>query len=97
MIDRRTFIGAFASGLVITRSVAEAQPAAKVYRIGFLQATTAESAALPFRALNDGLRDLGYVEGHNIVFEGRYADGRLERLPDLASSLLVRSGKTNTH
>ena len=87
-MDRRTFIGAFAGGLVIARSVAEAQPAAKVYRIGFLTGTTAEPVALLIRALNEGLRDLGYVEGRNIVFERRYADGRLERLPDLAAELV---------
>jgi putative ABC transport system substrate-binding protein len=40
------------------------------------------------RALNEGLRDLGYVEGRNLVFERRYADGRLERLPDLAAELV---------
>ena len=63
MMDRRAFIGAFAGGLVIARSLAEAQPAAKVYRIGFLTLAAAESAAAPFRALSEGLRDLGYIEG----------------------------------
>jgi putative ABC transport system substrate-binding protein len=87
-MDRRTFIGAFASGLVIARSVAEAQPAAKVYRIGFLSLLPAESGTAPFIALSEGLRDLGYVEGRNIIFERRYADGRLERLPDLAAELV---------
>jgi putative ABC transport system substrate-binding protein len=88
MIDRRTFIGAFAGGLVITRSVADAQPAAKVYRIGILLGATAETVAPLVRALTEGLRDLGYVEGRNIVFERRYADGRVERLPDLAAELV---------
>ena len=88
MMDRRTFIGAFAGGLVIARSIADAQPAAKVYRIGFLTLAAAESAAAPFRALSEGLRDLGYIEGRNIIFERRYADGRVERLPDLAAELV---------
>ena len=88
MIDRRAFIGAFAGSLVVARSVAEAQPAAKVYRIGFLALSSAEAVAPVFRALNEGLRDLGYVEGRNIVFESRYAAGRLERLPDLAAELV---------
>ena len=87
-MDRRTFIGAFAGGLVIARSVAEAQPAAKVYRMGVLLVATAESTEPLLRALTGGLRDLGYVEGRNIVFERRYADGRLERLPDLAAELV---------
>ena len=88
MVDRRTFIGALAGGLVIARSAAEVQPAAKVYRIGILFGTTGEIAAPLFRALTEGLRDLGYVEGRNFVFERRYADGRLERLPDLAAELV---------
>jgi putative ABC transport system substrate-binding protein len=87
-MDRRTFICAIAGGLVIARSVAEAQPAAKVYRIGFIALPTAESFAPLVRALNEGLRDHGYVEGRNIVFERRYADGRLERLSDLATELV---------
>jgi putative ABC transport system substrate-binding protein len=88
MINRRTFIGAVAGGLVIARSVAEAQPAAKVYRIGVLSPLSAENMAPLLRALTDGLRELGYVEGRNIVFERRYADGKLERLPDLAAELV---------
>src|ERR1700680_616281 len=87
-MDRRTFICAIAGGLVIARSVAEAQPAAKVYRIGFIALPTAESFAPLVRALNEELRDHGYVEGRNIVFERRYADGRLERLSDLATELV---------
>src|SRR5258706_1453582 len=87
-MDRRTFIASVAGGFVIARSIADAQPAAKVYRIGFLTLAAAESAAEPFRALSEGLRDLGYIEGRNIMFERRYADGRLERLPDLAAELV---------
>ena len=87
-MDRRAFIASVAGGLVIARSVAEAQPAAKVYRVGILLVATAETVAPVVRALTEGLRDLGYVEGRNIVFERRYADGRLERLPDLAADLV---------
>jgi putative ABC transport system substrate-binding protein len=87
-MDRRAFIEVCASGLVIARSVAEAQPAAKVYRVGVLLVATAETVAPLVRALTEGLRDLGYVEGRNVVFERRYADGRLERLPDLAAELV---------
>jgi putative ABC transport system substrate-binding protein len=42
--------------------------------------------------LSHGLRELGYVEGQNIVFEHRFADGRLERYPDLAAELVLRHG-----
>jgi putative ABC transport system substrate-binding protein len=88
MIDRRSFMASIAGGLVIARSVAEAQPAAKVYRVGILLVATAETVAPLVHALTEGLRDLGYVEGRNVVFERRYADGRLERLPDLAAELV---------
>jgi putative ABC transport system substrate-binding protein len=87
-MDRRTFVGAFASSLVIPGSVAQGQPVAKVYRVGFLLGASAESVASLFGALKDGLRDLGYVEGRNVVFEQRYANGVMERLPDLAAELV---------
>jgi putative ABC transport system substrate-binding protein len=86
-LDRRTFVGAVAGGLVIAR-LAEAQPAAKVYRVGFLLGATAESVASLFNAFDDGLRNLGYVEGRNLVFERRYAAGDMERLPELAAELV---------
>lgn len=87
-MDRRTFIGTCASGLVTARPVVEAQPAARIYRVGILLGGTAEDAAPLLRALTDGLRDLGFVEGRNLTFESRYADVRLERLPDLAAELV---------
>ena len=85
-MDRRTFAGAFVGALVIARSVAFAQPAAKVYRVGFFLGATGESVASLFDALKVGLRDLGYVEGRNVVFERRYADGHMDRLPEIAPS-----------
>ena len=91
MIDRRTFICAFAAAPVVARSAAEARPAAKVYRIGFFLVATAQSVAPLVRALSEGLRDQGFVEGRNLVFERRYADGDVERLPELAAEL-VRLG-----
>jgi putative ABC transport system substrate-binding protein len=91
-MDRRRFVGTFAGGLVMARSVAEAQPAAKVYRVGFLLGATAESVASLFNALEEGLRDLGYIEGRNLVFERRYADGKIERLPELAAELVQLRG-----
>ena len=87
-MDRRRFVGAFTGGLVVARSVANAQPSAKVYRVGFLLGATRESVASLFGALKDGLRDLGYVEGRNVVFEQRYGGGNMERLPELAAELV---------
>jgi len=73
--------------LAATRSHAEAQSDAKMYRVGFLLGATGESVASLFHALQDRLRELGYIEGRNVVFVQRYADGRIERLPDLAADL----------
>lgn len=69
-------------------SIAEAQQAAKVYRVGILLVSTADAVAPLLRAFTEGLADLGFVEGRNFVFERRYADGRLERLPGHAAELV---------
>jgi putative ABC transport system substrate-binding protein len=67
---------------------AEAQQAAKVARIGYLTLNVAAAPHLT-EALRQGLRDLGYVEGRNIVIEYRDAEGKLERLPALAAELVA--------
>lgn len=87
-MDRRTFLAAFAGGLVIARSFADAQPAAKVYRIGFLGIPSAAQYASRLAAFRAGLSDLGYIEGKNIVIEFRWADGNNSRLPELAAELV---------
>ena len=88
-MDRRTFIGAFAGGLVVAPSLAVAQFGSReVYRVGFLLGATAESTASLFDSLNEGLRDLGYIEGRNLIMERRYGNGNIERLPDLAAELV---------
>jgi putative ABC transport system substrate-binding protein len=88
MMDRRRFVGAFAGGLIVARSIAEAQPTVKVYRIGFFLGASGESVASLFGAFSEGLRDLGYVEGRNVIFERRYADGHMDRLPEIAAELV---------
>src|SRR5262245_31139802 len=88
MMNRRRFVGTLAGSLAIVRSITEAQPAAKVHRVGFLLGASGESVASLFHAFNEGLREFGYVEGRNIVFEQRYAEGRMERLPELAAELV---------
>src|SRR6478672_13058374 len=87
-MDRRTFAGACAAALVIARSIAFAQTAGKMHRIGFLLGASGQSVASLFGALSEGMRDLGYVEGRNVIFERRYADGHMDRLPDIASELV---------
>jgi putative ABC transport system substrate-binding protein len=65
-----------------------AQTPAKVFRIGVLGATSASAYARQIEAFRQGLRDLGYVEGKNIILEYRWAEGRYDRLPDLAAELV---------
>ena len=69
-------------------SLAEAQQPKKVARIGFLSPVSASDTALWHQAFRQGLRDLGWVEGKNISIEYRYAEGRSDRLPDLAADLV---------
>ena len=68
--------------------MAQAQQAAKVWKIGVLVSSTAALNASRDEPLRQGLRELGYTEGKNIVFEYRYADGKLDRLPALAAELV---------
>jgi len=67
---------------------AEAQQAAKVARIGYLSSSLASSPRLR-DAFLQGLRDLGYVEGRNVVIEYRDAEGKVERVPALAAELVA--------
>jgi ABC-type uncharacterized transport system substrate-binding protein len=67
---------------------AEAQTAAKVWRIGYLSVASAESDQIFFAAFLQGLREHGYVEGKNAVIEVRHAAQRMERLPRLAAELV---------
>ena len=68
--------------------VAEAQPTGKVYRLGFLGSGSAAASANVIEAFRDGLRDLGWTEGQNIVIDYRFAENRFDRLPDLAAELV---------
>src|SRR3990170_2990504 len=74
-----------ALGLLVAPLPADAQQAAKVPRIGWLGGPTRESAEPFVQAFQRGLKDLGWVDGQNIVIEWRFAGGRAERLPDLAA------------
>jgi ABC-type uncharacterized transport system substrate-binding protein len=65
-----------------------AQPTASAPRIGFLGTTTAAGSASWLEAFRAGLRDLGYVEGKNVVIEYRWADDKYDRLPVLAEELV---------
>ena len=80
MMDRRAFIGSLTWGLLAAPLAAEAQQAGKVPRIGYLQGNLAAGPHLP-EAFRQGLRDLGYVEGRNVVIEYRDAEGEARADP----------------
>ena len=67
---------------------AEAQQAKKVPRIGYLSGGSPSSVSARTEVFRQGLRELGYVEGTSIIMEYRYAEGKLDRLPDLAAELV---------
>jgi putative ABC transport system substrate-binding protein len=68
---------------------AEAQPSKKVPHIGYLSVLSPASDSARLEAFRHGLRELGYVEGQSLVIEPRYAEGKLDRLPDLAGELVT--------
>jgi putative ABC transport system substrate-binding protein len=86
-MDRRTFLATLGGGLLAAPLAGEAQPAAKVARIGYLAANL-EADAHRAEAFRRGLSDLGYVERQNILIEYRSAEGHPERLPTLAAELV---------
>jgi putative ABC transport system substrate-binding protein len=87
VIDRRMFLVATAGSLLAAPLAAEAQQAAKIARIGLLGNDPVGGAHL-LEAFRQGLRDLGYVEGRNVVIEYRWAEGKFERLPALTAELV---------
>jgi ABC-type uncharacterized transport system substrate-binding protein len=88
MITRRVFVGTLTGGLLAAPLAAEAQQAAKIARIGYLETNLAARPHLT-EAFRQGLRDLGYVESRNVVIEYRDAEGKLERYPALAAELVA--------
>ena len=86
-MNRRAFIST-ALGFLAAPLAVDAQQPGKVARIGVLSQGSSISGPHIREAFRQGLRDLGYAEGQNIVIEYRYAEGKAERLPDLAAELL---------
>jgi putative ABC transport system substrate-binding protein len=87
-MERRAFMAMLTGGIVAAPLAAEAQQAGKVARIGYLSPNLAASPHT-HEAFRQGLRDLGYVEGRNLVIEYRDAEGKFERLPALAAELVA--------
>jgi putative ABC transport system substrate-binding protein len=87
-MNRRGFIGRVALGIAAAPLTARAQQTGKIYRIGILEAVPASRDVENIAALRKGLRELGYVEGRNLIIEYRSADGAAERFPELAAELV---------
>src|SRR5689334_7595378 len=84
---RRTFVAAALLSISLPK-VVRPQASGRVVRLGWIVSSSSASAAPLFDALRDGLADLGYVEGRNLVLEARYGDDDLGRVPALAEELL---------
>jgi putative tryptophan/tyrosine transport system substrate-binding protein len=79
-----------AVSLIAVTHIAKAQQPKKIHRIGYLVTTDAATPtdSTGVEAIRLGLRELGYIEGQNIAFEYRYAEGKRDRLPELAAELV---------
>ena len=87
-MNHKVMLFLFAVSLPICFHLAEAQQPAKVPRIGYLAANSLSAFSARIEAFQQGLRDLGYVEGKTIVIEWRSAEEKLDRLPALAAELV---------
>jgi putative ABC transport system substrate-binding protein len=81
-------LSVFAFVLVVCGAVAQAQQPKKVPRIGYLSSVDADRESTRAEAFRQGLRELGYIEGQNIAIEYRYAEGNLDRAPQLTAELV---------
>ena len=88
MITATAWLAVLILGLLTAPVAAEAPQPGKVYRIGYLQTSTRQEQFHMVKAFEDGLRDLGYRVGQNVVIEYRFAEARPERLPGLAADLV---------
>ena len=91
-MKRREFIGLIGGAAATWPLAARAQqPAARIYRVGYLTVASREQTQHLIKAFEEGLRSLGYRVGENVVIEYRFADGEMERLPANAADV-VRLG-----
>ena len=88
MNNRRKLVIALGAGALAAPWASFAQQQGKVWRVAYLSSESASSHRLVVEALRAGLRDLGYEEGKNLVLEFRWAEGKLDRLPELAAELV---------
>jgi putative tryptophan/tyrosine transport system substrate-binding protein len=85
-MNKKIAVSVLATFILASFHIAEAQQPKKVYRIGLL--STDPLPAQSWNALLDGLRERGYIEGRNIVFERRFSEGKAERFPEFAADMV---------
>jgi len=85
---RRSFIGLIGGAAAWPLSVRAQQTTGRVYRIGYLTISSREQQLHLIKAFEDGLQNLGYRVGENVIIDYRFANGQMERLPALAEGLL---------
>ena len=90
-MDRRAFIGSLTGGLLAAPLVAEAQSTGKAWRVGWLYEGSAPAASGTIATFREEFRKLGYVDTRDYLIHARFADGRIERLPELAAELTAPS------
>jgi hypothetical protein len=89
ILNRRKFLCGLTPGAVAAPFAVGAQPARKGWRVGYLgDGPRADRPGINFEPFRDGLRELGHLEGQNIVLEERWTEGRAERLAELAAELV---------
>ena len=87
-MKKRITLWLLATLLLANVSLVDAQQTGKIFRIGFLDASTASGIAVLLEAFRQELRKLGWIEGKNITIEYRFAEQKRERLPELAAELV---------
>jgi putative tryptophan/tyrosine transport system substrate-binding protein len=87
-MNRKSLCLALLALLLASSFPAEAQKSTKVPRIGYLSALDPAREATRFEPFWAGLRELGYIEGQNLVIESRYAEGKIDRFPEIAAELV---------
>ena len=88
LMGAKILVWLLATVLLTTAPPVDAQQPTKVPRIGYLSSDSPSTIAVRIEAFRQGLRELGYVEGKNIVIEWRFAEGKADRLPGLAAELV---------
>src|SRR6266436_3196750 len=88
VIDRRTFLASTGAVVLAAPFAAEAQPVAKVYRIGLLGGTPTTAEPRLWEGFFQEMRERGYIEGRNVIYDARWYGDHAEKLPALAAELV---------